>query len=52
MLHHMKEVYLVGESWVSNATHFKRWEQFIRKTFHIGAEKLVSSIDAYKFKIK
>ena len=48
----MKEVFLVGESWVSNATHFKRWDQFIRKTFHLGAEKLVSSIVASKFKIK
>tara|TARA_B100001750_G_C14956357_1_gene326129 strand:+ start:166 stop:324 length:159 start_codon:yes stop_codon:yes gene_type:complete len=52
MLHHMNEIFLVGESWVSNATHFKRWEQFTSTTFHLGAEKLVGSIDASKFKIK
>ena len=47
----MKEILLVGESWVSNATHFKGWDQFTSTTFHLGAEKLVSSIDASKFKI-
>ena len=49
MLHHMKEKFLEGESWVSNATHFKGWDQFTRNTFHLGAEKLVSSIEASKF---
>ena len=47
----MKEILLVGESWVSNATHFKGWDQFTSTTFHLGAEKLISSIDASKFKI-
>ena len=48
----MKKILLVGESWISNATHFKGWDQFSSTTFHLGAEELISSIDSLKFKIE
>ncbi|SVC97045.1 uncharacterized protein METZ01_LOCUS349899, partial [marine metagenome] len=48
----MKKILLVGESWISNATHFKGWDQFSSTTFHLGAEELISSIDSSKFKIE
>ena len=47
----MKKILLVGESWVSNATHYKGWDQFSSTTFHLGAEQLVNSIDSSLFKI-
>ena len=47
----MKKILLVGESWVSNATHYKGWDQFSSTTFHLGAEQLVDSIDSSLFKI-
>jgi uncharacterized membrane protein len=39
-----KRVLLVGESWVSNATHTKGWDSFSTSTFHLGAEPLVSAL--------
>ena len=36
-----KKVLLVGESWVSAATHYKGFDQFGSVTFHLGAEPLV-----------
>ena len=47
----MKKILLVGESWVSNATHYKGWDQFSSTTFHLGAEQLVNSIDSSLFRI-
>lgn len=37
-----KKVLLVGESWVSTATHIKGFDHFGSVTFHLGAEPLVS----------
>ena len=48
----MKKILLVGESWISNATHFKGWDQFSSTTFHLGAEELISSIDSSKFEVE
>ena len=48
----MKKILLVGESWVSNATHYKGWDQFSSTTFHLGAEKLIESIDSSQFQIE
>ena len=48
----MKKILLVGESWISNATHFKGFDQFSSTTFHLGAEELISSIDSSKFEIE
>ena len=41
----MKNVLLVGESWVSAATHYKGFDQFGSVTFHLGAEPLVKALD-------
>lgn len=41
----MTNVLLVGESWVSAATHFKGFDQFGSVTFHLGAEPLVKALD-------
>ncbi len=38
------EVLLVGESWVSAATHYKGFDQFSSVTFHKGAEPLVDAL--------
>ena len=35
---------LVGESWVSSATHYKGFDQFGSVTFHLGAEPLVQAL--------
>ena len=35
-----KKVLLVGESWMSSATHYKGFDQFGSVTFHLGAEPL------------
>ena len=48
----MKKILLVGESWISNATHFKGFDQFTSTTFHLGAEELISSINSSKFEIE
>ena len=39
-----KKVLLVGESWVTSATHFKGFDQFGSVTFHLGAEPLVAAL--------
>jgi len=48
----MKKILLVGESWISNATHYKGWDQFSSTTFHLGAEQLINSIDSTQFEIE
>ncbi len=37
-------VLLVGESWMTAATHFKGWDHFASATFHLGAEPLVDAL--------
>lgn len=37
-------VLLVGESWMTAATHYKGWDQFQSATFHLGAEPLVDAL--------
>lgn len=39
-----KSVLLVGESWMSAATHYKGFDQFGSVTFHLGAEPLVKAL--------
>ena len=48
----MKNILLVGESWISNATHLKGWDQFHSTTYHLGAEELINSIDDNLFNIE
>jgi uncharacterized membrane protein len=44
-----KKVLLVGESWVSAATHYKGFDQFGSVTFHLGAEPLVKALADSQF---
>ncbi len=48
----MTEVLLVGESWVSAATHYKGFDQFGSVTFHLGAEPLVGALQGSDFNIR
>lgn len=45
------KVLLVGESWVSAATHFKGFDQFGSVTFHLGAEPLVKALADSPFEL-
>ncbi len=45
------KVLLVGESWVSSATHYKGFDQFGSVTFHLGAEPLVAALQGGEFDI-
>jgi len=46
-----KKVLLVGESWVSSATHYKGFDQFGSVTFHLGAEPLVKVLKDSEFEL-
>jgi uncharacterized membrane protein len=46
-----KKVLLVGESWVSAATHYKGFDQFGSVTFHLGAEPLVKALAESPFEL-
>ncbi len=46
-----KNVLLVGESWVSAATHYKGFDQFSSVTFHLGADPLVKALEDSPFKL-
>lgn len=41
----MTKLLLVGESWVSSASHFKGFDQFGSVTFHTGADRFVQGMD-------
>jgi uncharacterized membrane protein len=45
------KILLVGESWVSAATHFKGFDQFGSVTFHLGAEPLVAALKDSPFEL-
>jgi uncharacterized membrane protein len=45
------KVLLVGESWVSAATHYKGFDQFSSVTFHLGAEPLVTALRDSPFEL-
>ncbi len=45
------KVLLVGESWVSAATHYKGFDQFGSVTFHLGAEPLVEALRDSAFEL-
>lgn len=46
------KVLLVGESWVSSATHYKGFDQFGSVTFHLGAEPLVAALSGSEFELR
>ena len=39
-----KKVLLLGESWMSAATHYKGFDQFGSVTFHTGADDFVAAL--------
>jgi uncharacterized membrane protein len=43
------KVLLVGESWMSSATHYKGFDQFGSVTFHLGAKPLVDALKGSEF---
>jgi uncharacterized membrane protein len=47
----MKRILLVGESWVSSATHYKGFDQFGSVTFHTGADPLVAALAGSEFEL-
>ena len=46
-----KRVLLIGESWVTSATHYKGFDQFGSVTFHTGADPLVNSLKDSPFEL-
>lgn len=46
-----RKVLLVGESWMSSATHYKGFDQFGSVTFHLGAEPLVAALKDGPFEL-
>lgn len=46
-----RNVLLVGESWISSATHFKGFDQFGSVTFHLGAEPLVKALEGSEYRL-
>jgi uncharacterized membrane protein len=46
-----KKVLLVGESWLSSATHFKGFDHFGSTTFHSGAEPLIKALAGSPFEL-
>lgn len=38
----MTRILLAGESWISQATHFKGFDQFTSTTFHTGADEFIA----------
>ena len=51
MSNEKKKVLLVGETWVSMASHFKGFDQFGSVTFHSGAAPLVNALSGSKFEL-
>jgi uncharacterized membrane protein len=47
-----RKVLLVGESWVSTATHIKGFDHFSTVTFHLGAEPLVAALAGTDFELR
>ena len=45
------KVLLVGESWVTSATHYKGWDQFGSVTFHLGAEPFMHALKDSEFDV-
>ena len=45
------KILLVGESWVSAATHYKGFDHFGSVTFHLGAEPLVAALKDSAFEL-
>ena len=46
-----KKILLIGETWMSSASHFKGFDQFGSVTFHSGAEPLVKALAGTPFEL-
>jgi Putative glutamine amidotransferase len=46
-----KRILLIGETWMSSASHFKGFDQFGSVTFHSGAEPLVKALAGTPFEL-
>jgi len=46
-----KKVLLLGESWMSAATHYKGFDQFSSVTFHTGADEFVAALKGSPFEV-
>jgi uncharacterized membrane protein len=46
-----KKVLLVGETWLSSATHFKGFDHFGSVTFHSGADPLIKALAGSDFEL-
>jgi uncharacterized membrane protein len=46
-----KKILLLGESWMSAATHYKGFDQFGSVTFHTGADDFVAALKASPFDV-
>ena len=46
-----EKVLLVGESWMSSATHYKGFDQFGSVTFHTGADPLLAALKGSEFDV-
>jgi uncharacterized membrane protein len=46
-----KKVLLLGESWMSAATHYKGFDQFGSVTFHTGADDFVAALKGSPFEV-
>ena len=46
-----RKILLVGESWVSAATHFKGFDQFSSTTFHSGAGPLIAALANSRYEL-
>jgi uncharacterized membrane protein len=47
----MKKVLLVGETWVSSATHYKGFDQFGSVTFHTGNKRFMKGMKASTYDV-
>jgi uncharacterized membrane protein len=47
-----RKVLLVGESWVTTATHIKGFDQFSTVNFHLGAEPLLAALKGTDFELR
>ncbi len=46
-----KKVLLLGESWMSAATHYKGFDQFGSVTYHTGADDFVAALKGSRFEV-
>jgi len=46
-----KKVLLVGETWITSATHFKGFDQFGSVTFHSGAKGMITALADTEFEL-